>query len=261
MSIVFDRAINYYDQTRALPPAVADKPIEALIQETACKPGDRVLEVGVGTGRIALPLAGKIGRVIGIDLSFAMMNVLRDKLASNNPAIDLAQADVLHLPFPDNSIDVIYAVHLFHLVKGWENGIAEARRVLKPGGHLLISWHRRTPDSPVREVRQELARLVEGHGVSTKRPGVQSEEEIVAELSKWQNAPRMVDVVEWTEPSTPAEILSEIDQQIYSETWMIPRPVLDAVMPTLRAWAKDHFDDLDREIMSPYNFRWVIAQK
>ncbi|MGB8644605.1 MAG: methyltransferase domain-containing protein [Anaerolineae bacterium] len=261
MSIVFDRAIEYYDRTRALPPEVADRPLDALIQETHLQPGARVLELGIGTGRIALPLAAKIGRISGVDLSFAMMQVLQSKLAANPAPVDVAQADVLQLPFPENTFDVIYAVHVLHLVNGWENAIGEAQRVIKPGGYLLISWHRRTSDSPNWLVRQELHRLVEPFGVSTKRPGAQSEEEIIRELAKWGNAPRLVDVMDWTEPATLAETLREIDQQIASETWAIPRHVMDAVMPELRQWTENHLGSLDRTIHSPYNFRWLIVQK
>jgi hypothetical protein len=42
---------------------------------------------------------------------------------------------------------------------------------------------------------------------------------------------------------------------------MIPRAVMDAVMPALRSWAERQFGSLDRPILSPYNFRWLIAKK
>ncbi len=261
MSIVFDRAVSFYDETRALPPELAERPIEALIREAGLLPDTQVLELGIGTGRIAIPLAEKIGHVAGIDLSIPMMEALQEKIAGTARRIDLAQADALHLPFPDNYFDAIYAVHVLHLVSNWPDAVTEARRVLKPGGHFFVSWHRRTPDSPNTELRKELRRLAQGYGISTTRPGAQSEEEILAELSKWGAPPQAVDVMDWTEPTTPAQILDELDRQIFSETWMIPRPVLDKIMPTLRAWAQEKFGSLDREIVSPFNFRWLVARK
>ncbi len=184
MSIVFDRAVDFYDQTRAMPPEVAALPVETLIRETNLAPEARVLEIGIGTGRIAIPLAERIRRVTGVDLSRPMMEALTQKIAGTSLRIDVAQADVVQLPFPDECVDLIYAVHVLHLVSGWRNAVAEARRVLKSGGYLLISWHRRMPDSPNSLLRKELGRRVAGYGVSTKRPGAQSEEEILAELSR-----------------------------------------------------------------------------
>ncbi len=72
---------------------------------------------------------------------------------------------------------------------------------------------------------------------------------------------RPVDVLDWSEATTISQILDELDRQIFSETWMIPRPVLDEVMPGLRAWARDKFGDLNQMIEAPSNFRWLIARK
>jgi hypothetical protein len=55
--------------------------------------------------------------------------------------------------------------------------------------------------------------------------------------------------------------LEELDRQIFSETWMIPREVMDRVMPRLRAWAAEHFGELLRPVGVTYETRWLIAVK
>ncbi len=261
MSIVFDRAAAFYDRTRALPPQIARLPAETLRRETGLSAAARVLEIGVGTGRIAIPLAGYVRRLTGIDLSLAMMAQLRSKLVEVHTAVDLAQADALYLPFPADTFDLIYAVHVLHLIPGWQEAVAEAWRALKPGGFFAVNWHRRVPNSPNAQIRQELRELVAPYGVSTKRPGAQSEQEILAELRKWDPEPRLVDVAEWTEVETPREIIDELDEQIFSETWSIPRPVLAVVVPRLREWARERYGSLDRALPIPHSFRWLIIHK
>jgi ubiquinone/menaquinone biosynthesis C-methylase UbiE len=261
MSIVFDRAVEFYDQTRGLPDEIADLPINALIRETNLSRGSKALEIGVGTGRIAIPLALRLGRLIGIDLSMPMMGQLVAKLAATPLQLDLARADVVRLPFPGDCFDVIYAVHVLHLVDGWRLAVGEAKRALKSNGWFVASWHRRKQDSPNVVLRRELHRLVEDKGVNTKRPGAQSEDEILEELEKWEGELRVVDVADWTEPSTPLQIIEELDRQIYSETWMIPRAIMDQVIPQLRESAEEIFGSLTRVIYTPYNFRWLMVRK
>jgi ubiquinone/menaquinone biosynthesis C-methylase UbiE len=261
MSIAFDRAVSYYDETRRLPVTIMDLIIEALVSETRLQPGAQVLEIGIGSGRIAIPLAAKIGRISGVDLSLEMMALAQAKAAGTPTNLDLARADALQLPFSGGCFDLVYGVHVLHLISGWQIAVGEARRVLRPRGYFLASWHRRAPHSPNVLMRQELHRLVEERGVKAGRPGAQSEAEILEELENWHSELTVVNVADWTEPCTPAQIIEELDRQIYSETWMIPRPVLDEAIPLLRVWAAAEFGTLDREIDSPYNFRWLIARK
>lgn len=261
MSIVFDRAVSYYDLTRSMPAEIADLPIEVLIRETASTQGLKILEIGVGTGRMAIPMARRVGRLVGADLSLQMMEQLQAKISRTSLKVDLTKADVVRLPFPDGCFDTIYAVHVLHLVNGWRDAVREAKRTLKSGGHFAVNWHRRSPDSPNFILRQELHRLVEGKGVSTRRPGAQSEEEILEELEKWSGEIRIVEVAEWTESSTAGQIIDELDRQLYSETWMIPRALLDESIPHLRQWATLKFGSLERIIEIPYNFRWLLVHK
>jgi hypothetical protein len=103
--------------------------------------------------------------------------------------------------------------------------------------------------------------LAQQYGVDTRRPGSQSEEELYAEIQKWGSPPRIVEVSAWREAEVPEDILKELDRQIFSETWMIPRPVMDRLMPRLREWAVETFGDLHKPVEAAYATRWMIAIK
>ena len=69
----FDRAAAFYDATRALPDGVAEQVRDAVLDRVGARPGTRFLEVGVGTGRIALPFVRAGHAYCGVDLSVAML--------------------------------------------------------------------------------------------------------------------------------------------------------------------------------------------
>jgi ubiquinone/menaquinone biosynthesis C-methylase UbiE len=261
MSIVFDRAVEYYDQTRAMPPERHRALIDALVRETGIHKSSRVLEIGIGTGRIGMSVAEHVRRLFGIDLSLEMMGVLRRKLADTNVNIDIAQADAGKLPFGDDTFDVAYAVHVYHLVAGWQNAMRDAWRLVKRGGCFVISFHKREDDSPTARIRKQLREWAEARGVETKRPGTHSEEEILGEIRAWGIEPRIVVCSAWTEPEVPEKILEELDRQIFSETWMIPRAVMDDVMPRVREWARESYGDLSKPIECAYETRWLMTRK
>ncbi len=136
-SVVFDRAAGFYDETRGFPPG-EEKAIAALMARAGdLKPTSRVLEVGIGTGRISLPLAAHVNAVYGVDLSRPMMARLREKQRSER--IGLAEADAVRLPFPDKTFDAVLAVHVFHLIPAWQAALREVARVLRPGAPMIRS--------------------------------------------------------------------------------------------------------------------------
>ncbi|HKP58708.1 MAG TPA: class I SAM-dependent methyltransferase [Polyangiales bacterium] len=134
-SIVFDRAAEYYDRTRGYPDSVGDQVAELLCHAGALGPESTVLEVGVGTGRIALPLATRVRRVVGVDLSRPMLARLAGKPGSDRVRRVLADASAL--PVADARFDAVVSLHLFHLLPAWQRAIAEVRRVLAPHGRYL----------------------------------------------------------------------------------------------------------------------------
>jgi ubiquinone/menaquinone biosynthesis C-methylase UbiE len=177
-SYSFDRAVDFYDATRAYSSDVADKIAQSILDLTHATRATRIFELGIGTGRIAAPLIARGLQVVGLDLSREMMNRLRAKFdagqVANLPqALLLVQGDASALPFPDATIDAALAVHVFHVIAPWRQAIGELRRSLKPGGLVLHSTHARDPQSANVILRDKWHRLVEAHGEQWRRPGAQ----------------------------------------------------------------------------------------
>ena len=97
-SVAFDRAAEYYDRTRGNSAEGLQKTVDLLTAEV----GNRgvVLEVGVGTGQLGLPLHGAGIQVAGLDLARPMMDQLVEKAGGRSP-FPLVQADATRMPFRD----------------------------------------------------------------------------------------------------------------------------------------------------------------
>jgi SAM-dependent methyltransferase len=100
---------------------------------------DDLLDIGTGTGRILELVAGRVGRGIGIDLSRDMLIVARANLQSAGLAhCQVRQADMYRLPWTAPSFDAVTLHRVLHFAEDPARVIAEAARVLRPGGRLLI---------------------------------------------------------------------------------------------------------------------------
>lgn len=126
----FDEISAVYDETRdPLTPATLD----ALAGEFHRLGFARVLEVGVGTGRIAAPLSDRRLRVTGIDVSRGMLRRARAK------GIDrLVRGTVYRLPFADGVVDAVLFVHVLHLLDAPADALREAIRVGRGGAFGLV---------------------------------------------------------------------------------------------------------------------------
>lgn len=254
MSIVFDRAVGFYDQTRGFPPDAEHLIAEALRNQTDLRAGSRVLEIGIGTGRIALPLVRfNRYRYAGADLSVAMMRVLQRK-AGSLPIL-LTRADVARLPFADATFDAVVAVHIFHLIDDWQGAMAEAQRVLRPGGLLLHGkdWH--DDRSTIFEMRRAISDAADANE-HRRRAGLIAWREIGPELERrFGPATRFV-TPHWTISSTPATLIKQLRARTWSHTWDLSDQQIDAAAEQARAWAIERFGSLDTRLTSDQRFRW-----
>jgi SAM-dependent methyltransferase len=252
-SIAFDRAAGFYDATRGFPPGVEDRVAELIARAGGLGPASRALEVGVGTGRIALPLAARIGRYAGADLSGPMLAKLVEKRGAL--PVDMVRADATRLPFADARFDAVIGVHVFHLIPGWRAALAGAARVLRPGGLLLLGGddHSRGPIWARWRARIE-ERFGDARNVGVPR----AEIERFPEQEGWQ--PAGVHRIDFPRRLRPRALLDLVTGRSFSITWRLGDDELAAVVDSLRADLEAELGDLDREVELEAGF-WVRAYR
>jgi phosphatidylethanolamine/phosphatidyl-N-methylethanolamine N-methyltransferase len=133
---------------------------KAVIDALGCKPGEHVLEVGVGTG-LSLPMYPESVRITGIDLSSEMLERARSRVARRGLTnVDaLLEMDAEAMSFPDAAFDKVVAMYVVSVTDRPAQLLHELQRVCRPGGDIFIVNHVRSDNPLVGAVEKSLARF------------------------------------------------------------------------------------------------------
>jgi len=115
---------------------------EAVLAALDPRPGERVLDLGCGPGLLAAAVAARVGAqgaVHGVDVSADMLAIAAAReLASGAAAVELSEQGVTALDLPDGAFDAAVCTQVYEYVDDMAAALAEARRVLRPGGRLVV---------------------------------------------------------------------------------------------------------------------------
>jgi ubiquinone/menaquinone biosynthesis C-methylase UbiE len=132
------------------------QPPGPIVARSGAQPGMKVLEIGCGSGAYTTFFARAVasgGEVAALDIQPAMLAQLAAKLAKPENQdihnIVLHEASAYELPFDDNTLDLVYMITVFQEIPDRDRTLAEALRVLKPGGLLAITEWLFDPDYPL----------------------------------------------------------------------------------------------------------------
>ena len=119
--------------------AVSDRLEKELVFSMACvKKGEKALDAGCGTGIYSIELTKRGALTTGVDSSGGMLDRAKSKAVKDGHNIDFVCADALTLPFPDNYFDLVLSIGMLCYTEEREKALLEMRRVLKPGGRIII---------------------------------------------------------------------------------------------------------------------------
>lgn len=134
----FDSVAETWDTVRGL--HFSEDAIErALLESIGEGPFRQAVDMGTGTGKMLTLLEPHVERIEGLDLSHQMLTVARDNLLrSGATRASVRHGDACAMPFSDGEVDLVVMHQLLHFVDQPDRALAEARRILAPGGRLII---------------------------------------------------------------------------------------------------------------------------
>jgi ubiquinone/menaquinone biosynthesis C-methylase UbiE len=235
----FDRAVEYYDRTRGL----SEEASRAMTAMLADELGGRALtlEIGVGTGLVALPLAATGVPLVGLDLSGPMLAKLVEKAGGRAP-FPLVVADATTLPFADDRFGAAVVRHVLHLVPAWRQVIVELVRAVEPGGLVLVSsgqvpepWHELTDRFIERVGRPSFAVAFDAWESGA------IEDAFGAHGAKVRALPTIPERVD----RTLGEFLDQMEEGLHSWTWEVDDEARREAVTEVRAWALERWGTLD----------------
>jgi ubiquinone/menaquinone biosynthesis C-methylase UbiE len=165
LKAVYRRVARRYDVQHWLSTAGSDQRGRRILVERAVGRGDRVLDCGAGTGSTALLAAeavGPAGRVVLFDINEAMLAVARKRAARAGVGdrVEFSTGDMVHLPFADDSFDVVLSTYSMCPLYDPERGALELYRVTRPGGLIGVAHSTHPRACAVRWLADHVENLV-----------------------------------------------------------------------------------------------------
>lgn len=256
----FSRVTKLYDETRVFDRDCFDSALDFLAERFPPSIFNKLLEPGIGTGRIAIPLAERGYQVTGVDISEEMLEFLKKRQlqARRLLPISLHKASVMKLPFPDAAFDIAVAVHLFYFIREWEKAVDEILRVLRQDGPLVLMHTGTGTEVPFLNARYK--ELCSQEGCSIKEIGVKSNRDVVDYLVGFGCHIEWIrDRWQWTQRIQLNTALNYMKSRAYSFTTLVPNEVHLNAIKKLESESRQQFGSLTIEVEVPNQVYLVLV--
>ena len=238
-SVSYDRIAERYDATRGYTPEGTARITEILATEFSGR--GPILDIGAGTGQLALSLHASGVEVTGLDRSAPMLSKVGEKAGGSAP-FPLVVADATSLPFANGTFGAAYFRWILHLIRDWRDVMSEAVRVVEPGGMIAGA----IGGFPGR--KNEVQRRYEGlAGIVSEPLGLPWSDWASLDAHMETLGCRVSHLPAFDDPDRQSlhEFIDATEHNVYSWTWKLDQETRVRCAQETRAWAQDRFGDLD----------------
>jgi ubiquinone/menaquinone biosynthesis C-methylase UbiE len=262
LDLYYNEIAAIYDTTRSLPSTVSQQVTATILRLVTAIPQTSFLELGIGTGIIAIPIIQQGYSYTGIDISAEMMAQIHQKLDVLPANLKLIQADASLLDFADRTFDVVLMRHVIHLIPDWRLLLSEIRRVLKPNGFYLYCESPWTPhQTRFEEQWKTILRQQPGYQTPSFENSDRGSQEKVIEWLQTQGAQIEISIAaQWQVEETVGDRLAIYETRDHGSCWSIPDADFPQAMQMFRTWCQQHYGSENTVMASTGTFSIVAAQ-
>jgi ubiquinone/menaquinone biosynthesis C-methylase UbiE len=261
-SLSFDNMVRLYNETRIFDEECFESALDYMVERFPPRAFPNVLEPGIGTGRIAIPLAKRGYWIMGVDISEEMLAFLKNRLVSSGKSsrVFYQRGDVTKLPFPDETFDMAIATHLFYFIRDWRRAADEILRVVRTGKPIVLMHTGTGTEIPF--LNERYKELCAQYSHPIEAIGVKSTGEVVDYYKNLGYHPeRISDRWRWASNIKLNKALGYIRSRAYSFTTFAPDNIHSKVVEKLRCELESQFGNLNVTVDIPNQVYLVVILK
>ncbi len=259
-SLSFDPMVELYEATRVCDPACFNAALDEIAARFPPASFPNLFEPGIGTGRIAVPLAQRGYAVTGIDIAQDMLCVLARRVQETLLPITWQVADATHVPYAGGAFDLSLACHLFYFIPDWPRVVDEMFRVTRDGGAVILVQTGHGREVPFLTGRYCTLRAKSG-GPGAHRGAASTRDVVAYAESTGCKVEWITGRWPWTMRQTVAEALSYYERRAYSYSSTLSAEAHGQIMCQLAADAIAEYGSLEAEVQVPDEIYLVILRR
>jgi ubiquinone/menaquinone biosynthesis C-methylase UbiE len=237
----YDVVAPTYDEYRTLSDDVVERIRVTILEASGPSSRPRLLDLGAGSGRIGRAFVAAGDDYVGVDLSLGMLRQFTQRADTNGHPPRVAQADGQGLPFADGAFDAVMLIQVFGGLRGWRRVLAEARRVLRSRGALVLGRSMMPEDGVDARMKERLAAILAEMGVAPHEKNAR--EDVHHWLDSTARGGASIVAAMWNADRTPRGFLDR--HRTGARFSVLPEPVKEEALRTLRVWAVTTFGSLE----------------
>jgi len=261
-SLSFDGLVELYEETRSFDTHCFDSALNYIATAFPVSTFTKLLKPGIGTGRIAIPLAQLGYQIAGVDVSDEMLSVLHKRLRNGNSTLPITcqRADITQLPFSIGAFDLAIVVHVFYFIHDWKKAVDEILRVVRKDGSVILMNTGMGAEIPF--LNERYKELCSSLNCPIPTIGVKSTKEVADYFfSLGCKAEWIQDRWRWTSRVQLSKALDYIKRRAYSFTTFAPDTTHAKAIDKLEAELRAKFSSLDTMIEIPNQVYLVVLNK